>query len=120
MLFILQHPNLLVRPDSSSENVRYPLFISSVLGTKILEVAVCGRGSDCSGATGAADEDEPNILVATACGLHRLVCSVTGAGANTLEVVTFGREHGTGRFGSGGNDANNLLVTAYGRDTEDV
>ena len=89
--------NLLVRPDSSSEKVRYPLFISSVLGAKILEVAVCGRGCVGSEAIGAPDEEEPNIFVATACGLHGLACCsatavATGAGANTLHVDTFGLE----------------------------
>lgn len=34
----------LVRPGSSSENVKKPLLISSVLGANILDVAVCGLG----------------------------------------------------------------------------
>lgn len=39
--------DLPVRPDSSSENIKNPLFISAVLGPKILDVAGLGRG-DCT------------------------------------------------------------------------
>lgn len=39
---------LLVSPGSSSENVKKPLLISSVLGANNLDVAVCNLG-DCAG-----------------------------------------------------------------------
>lgn len=49
--------NLLVNPGSSSENVKNPLLISSVLGANILDVAVCGLGGDEIGVTVVVGDD---------------------------------------------------------------
>lgn len=50
--------NLLVNPGSSSENVKNPLLISSVLGAKIFDVAVCGLGGDEIGVAVVDGDDE--------------------------------------------------------------
>lgn len=68
-------------PDSSSENMRKPLFMSSVRGTKVLAVAAWGRRG--SGFVGLV-----NSLAVTTVG--RL-----GAGANSLLVTTCGRHRFT-------------------------
>lgn len=52
------HNYLLVKPGSSSENVKNPLLISSVLGAKIFDVAVCGLGGDAIGDEETGDDGE--------------------------------------------------------------
>jgi hypothetical protein len=82
--------HILVRPGSSSENMRKPLFISSVLGANIFEVAACGReNADESGIRGGGEE--PNDCTAFACKWVDVgVCSEDkedGAGASNLLVT---------------------------------
>lgn len=58
--------DLLVRPGSSSENVRKPLLISSVRGAKILEVAVWGlEGGSVGGASEAVGGEDKISAVTT-------------------------------------------------------
>lgn len=75
----------LVRPGSSSENVKNPLLISSVLGAKIVLVAVWGRTISGCGWTSLGGSYGANNLAVTEMG------PVLDGGAHLTGVIGFER-----------------------------
>ena len=124
---------LLVSPGSSSENIRKPLFISSVLGANIFDVDACGRENDGIIGTrggGAVVEFVTDLfaaargagvknLLVTACGLTFENTGSSGMGEEELEDGLDLGEHTTGVWtGLGaaaeGEGANTLFVATCG------
>lgn len=73
---------LLVSPGSSSENIRYPLFISLVRGTNIFEVAFCGRAPAVPLVDVPPAATAPDVLA-----IPPFICDKDGEAANIFAVT---------------------------------
>lgn len=96
--------NLLVNPDSSSENIKKPLFMSLVRGAKMLDVTFCGLErnifavDDCTLAfrpivAGSPTDDSDDVVTAvddSFCGFNSVFCENDG-NENIAAVTDLGR-----------------------------